>query len=1608
MAASWTSGRADLADVVEQQTETCLKVYREDPARLLEDANNEAKISTGGYSTRQLEELVQNAVDAARADGHRIEVVLTRDALYVANDGAPFDEKGVRAIMASDISGKGGAEVGRFGIGFKSVLAVSDAPSVYSRTVSFGFDRTRAVELLSAAGFRSHVYPTMRTAELLDPCAAFARDTVLADLQEWASSIIVLPLRDEQARRRLAVRLVLFRNEFLLFSPHVTEVTLRNLSGTYAPIPKQLMELGLSTEEIRYLGQRKPDAVRVLKIAEARTGVWRLDVNGAVTDWAVARTAWTPSPQAREDGSYSADREVVEVSYAVCLSDDRYSVGQFWSYFPTADATTLSGIVNAPWKLSDDRKHLQRGTFNEELLTKALPLLVARAFRAFQGTDRIAAVLDAMPARGEEPRSEADDIINVPVFEHLQSQPSLPDSTGALRVATELRWLGSDTLGKNTPVPAAWLERWWKAGGHCDEWVHPLAYTTRERRLKVQRLLSAPGHEHRAEPAGLEAWLEDLVRDGSVTECAQAIELAAWVLEQSDHIADRQASAQVAAALARARIVRLETGELKAATRGRVFVKVDGEDRPGVDFVDPELVALPGVKESLARLGVVLMDRTGRLHELLARARQAEAIREPATVWPQIWEILRDIPHETAVSILRKDLDCAERSDLILRVRVRTAAGRWVTPAAAFLAGDIVPADGSRDRDYLIDPRFHRDDIELLREVGAVEAPAVHHQEPPREQWFREYVDAMKEIFIKGQSGSKPDPDYVLVTGGAPMWPMQVLTTASSEARAAATARILAQGLPEAWRVHHRSNASYGERRVIPPEAWFLRRYGLLPTSFGLMRPQDVVVAADGLPGDVLPTFECSTQVASQLRLKKDVTEISAEGWTNLKSVVDTWTRDEDDDRRRAAFYAWTANAISPETIVVRVGHRRQPVAPANVGITDDDDTYTAMLEAQIPAVRVAEPEDLTILVENWGMPLGRDLLQEEISVEVAGEAEYLTDVYPPLKLRLAPEDRELRIQPCSRLERMVATPQGQRALPLPVRREGDTILTTSESREGRLRQVSDALGLELTRDDVARVFEQMDEAAANQLRVRIRRARDDDDRLLTAVGVDALRRIVPAQALEALESRAQAIDPREIAALARAVHGVSILKQLRSSLEDARLDPPREWSGRRTTRRWVASLGFPAEWAGFPTAGRPAVEIVDGPAVLGDLHDYQRYVTQNIAAMLRGVGSDRGMVSLPTGAGKTRVTVEALVREVNAGTIDIEKPLVWIAQTDELCEQAAETWTYVWRAIGHSSAMRLGRLWASNEVPEEPGAFQLVIATIDKLDVVSQRPGAEYDWLRDPSVVVIDEAHASIAPTYTTVLEWLGRPSRGRSSQTEAKPLIGLTATPFRGTSSEQTERLVKRYDGNRLDRGAFRNADDPYGELQAMEVLARVRHQIVDGVDVALTDVDLAEIEERKRLPSAVSARLGADLERTERVVDAIAALPEDWTIITFAPSVENARVLAALLSHRGVPAVSISADTEAAARRHYVDEFKAGRIRVLTNYNVLTQGFDAPKVQAVFVARPTFSPNVYQQMVGRGLRGPRNGGSEEVLIVNVRDNFQKYGELLAFNEFEYLWSR
>jgi hypothetical protein len=111
-------------DVVLAQSQRVLNSYRADPGLIEEHANGERRISQGGYGDRQIFELVQNAADELRVGpGGEIAVVLTPTHLYCANEGAPVTPEGADTILRMSVSRKRGGQIGRFGVGVKSVHA---------------------------------------------------------------------------------------------------------------------------------------------------------------------------------------------------------------------------------------------------------------------------------------------------------------------------------------------------------------------------------------------------------------------------------------------------------------------------------------------------------------------------------------------------------------------------------------------------------------------------------------------------------------------------------------------------------------------------------------------------------------------------------------------------------------------------------------------------------------------------------------------------------------------------------------------------------------------------------------------------------------------------------------------------------------------------------------------------------------------------------------------------------------------------------------------------------------------------------------------------------------------------------------------------------------------------------------------------------------------------------------------------------------------------------------------------------------------------------------------------------------------------------------------
>ncbi len=454
-----------------------------------------------------------------------------------------------------------------------------------------------------------------------------------------------------------------------------------------------------------------------------------------------------------------------------------------------------------------------------------------------------------------------------------------------------------------------------------------------------------------------------------------------------------------------------------------------------------------------------------------------------------------------------------------------------------------------------------------------------------------------------------------------------------------------------------------------------------------------------------------------------------------------------------------------------------------------------------------------------------------------------------------------------------------------------------------------------------------------------------------------------------------------------------------------------RRWHpGKRWARHFVSNFGFPKVYAGVVgSPGGPPYEDVEPHIPLPALHDYQRELVEKLTQILSAAeGQNRALLSLPTGAGKTRTVVEALLRWW--GRQDDDKPfMLWIAQSDELCEQAVQAFREVWvdcGGKGERKLLRIYRCWGeSNALPEAYGDG-VVVASIQKLyEMISSDQGSEAlsQFADDTCAVVVDEAHHAVASSYTAVMETFGI-TFGRAPETPV-PLIGLSATPYRGADCEENRRLARRFYSQLLIPDSL--GDDPIEVLRERNVLARVDHQVLEtGRQFELTESEEQRYQRVGQLPESFLRKVGEDPQRNALLLKTLLDLPTDWPILFFGCSVEHASAMAVLLRRARRTAAVIIGETRRATRRHLIDEFRAGRVQVLCNYGVLTTGFDAPKVRAVVIARPTTSVVLYEQMIGRGMRGPLNGGTEMCTVIDLADNISRFEGQMAYARMRDVW--
>jgi superfamily II DNA or RNA helicase len=1550
----WSASDAAIRDYVEERQGVALRTYEVNPDLLEEHVRQEDSFRIGGYGERQISELLQNAVDALTQAGveGRVEFRMANGALYCANEGEPFRRDGVRAVSSAFLSAKRGDEIGRFGLGFKSVLGITNRPQIFSSTVSLEFNAPDTARLFNGARSESGRLPLLRVPSMIDVEEAKQTDPNLRELMTWASTVIKLPLIGGGPRIRQ--ELEDFQTQSLLFMKSVSAVTIALQNSTGA----------LTLREHRREGDLSAGEVILHSPAAASTR------------WLFAEREHRPSEAVRNSLGATASRDSVTVSYAVPVDGDA-ALGQLWAWFPLQDRTTARGIFNAPWQVNDDRTTLlTTSAFNGELLDVCAELFLEVVVRASTPEDP-GAHLDLFPARGKEGRSAADRMLSSKIPQLARTRPIIPDRNGDLRTAQDFS--GVPELAEPN-VPAAQMKAWQEIVPRASI-PHWKCFTNNNRVARLRALLRTSDTVRSPAETSASAWLAELAH----LRTAESVRTGLLV-----YIALRNAGFS-SDLLGLTPIIPIEGNKwARADAKASVLLPIVGQPVPeGLVLVDEEFIGDENLRRLFHQAGFsdVSADQTV--------AALADGVRSDwsGDEWSRLWLALVNASSPAAAAALR---GIRERG---LDVKVATRAGMWRPACEMFVNEHFAPALEHRH----VNAAAHSGRTDLLRSAGCLDG-ASQDFKMWNEPIYGEYVESVTSGIRQSLRATGHSARDIVIPNMIGAGPLQVFRELGDDQSGLVgwTRSVIQSAANRTIRVAiPLTNSQKADLEILTPEWWAVKAFGLVQTSMGPQQVSRVAGSALGRFGALIPVVE--RDISLYLVAPTTLAELPDEA---LTAFLERETYPSAQTRTLTELLLECAGRPTiriPDRIpatsngkVVTERRAQVVVAMSEADMAVLDEHGIAFLDGTI--------ESTTPLTDRWELRTSEEALSRTIEIsEETGEAPLL-DRFPSLASRSRVPLGKIRLHTSPAILSRTMSPTGLiEARLLSACRDDVVIVDDSLDDRRVLREVSIQLDLRMTSQDIIDVLRSDDTMRRSELVQRARTAMSDAARLLILAGPKALEQALPKGLLAAVEDKVGVQTTDQLSELYSRVRGFDSLWILREELRRLGLAVPAQWAGSDAAQAFVISLGFATAYAGMKTVNDPPVARVQGRIELNPLHPFQEELAEKVRelALVPQENGDpqRGLLFLPTGAGKTRVTVEAIARMLVAD--ELSGPILWIAQSRELCEQAIQTWTDVWRAIGDTRAIDVCRFWGNYELDESTEELQIIVAVDDKLSSrINAADSKYYDWLSNASLVIIDEAHTALSPTYTGILKWLGL-----TASRTSRPLLGLTATPYRGRNAEVNKRFVERFGSNKLDS---LDPDDPIGQLRRERVLAEVDHRVLDGMELVPIGTELADFNRMKDLSKSMLDRIGQDIDRTRTLLDDIDKQDPSWPILVFAASRASAHTIAALLTLRGKEAAAVDGSMRGQERRRLIDQFRNGELQILVNCDLLTQGFDAPKVRALYVARPTFSPNRYHQMIGRGLRGELNGGTDRCLIVNIADTFHEFGEDLAFTEFDYLWKK
>ena len=412
----------------------------------------------------------------------------------------------------------------------------------------------------------------------------------------------------------------------------------------------------------------------------------------------------------------------------------------------------------------------------------------------------------------------------------------------------------------------------------------------------------------------------------------------------------------------------------------------------------------------------------------------------------------------------------------------------------------------------------------------------------------------------------------------------------------------------------------------------------------------------------------------------------------------------------------------------------------------------------------------------------------------------------------------------------------------------------------------------------------------------------------------------------------------------------------------------------------------------------KPSEEVIE---CAYPLFEHQIEALRKVRGILQKDGA-RVLLHMPTGSGKTRTAVNFAAEYLRS---EKNRVVIWLANSEELCEQAVSEFCKAWIHLGNRD-IKAYRCWGKQDSDLsniKDGFLVLGLAkAYSKLKV--NDIGLRTLSSRSP-LVIFDEAHQVIAKTYKLIAEILIRPE-------SSSRLLGLSATPGRTlVDIEKDEELSNFFYRNKVTLQVD-GYENPVTYLINKGYLAKPKfRKILSHESLQLNDAELAKLTELLDIPASALNKLGNNQKRNLLIVKEAELLTKNHSrVIIFAASVTQSDMLATVLRARNIDARSITSNTADYDRSEAIQSYKSDDEgpKVLCNYGILTTGFDAPRTSAALIARPTMSLVLYSQMVGRALRGPLAGGNHDAEIVTVIDEgIEQFNSIeSAFSNWEDVW--